>query len=195
MYAAGFNNIQHTRIWRNYLHNVRSAPHNILINRRIWGVNKSGLFFYFFLFVIYRAVCEIILSYACVLTRWQRASDQRDTVWRRGEERRGISRWMRMDDSDCIWSKWAAVRIGSSAAAVDSELSGRVHLEDCDGLSSLLASAVETHPCDCYWALYALHGEVWLLLCSRSQHCTSLFFFLMVLMTLIPSLSNFYSNL
>ena len=64
-----------------------------------------------------------------------------------GEERRGISRWMRMDDSDCIWSKWAAVRIGSSAAAIDSEPNGQVHLEDCDGLSSVLASAVKTNPC------------------------------------------------
>lgn len=115
--------LQHILTWRKFENNVRTALRNVTNMK----CKKSGLLLFCFVFlVIYRGFCEIIFSYACALTQW-RISDQRDTVRRRGEEG-GISRWMRMGDSDCIFAKWAAVRIESSATAIDSELSSQVQL-------------------------------------------------------------------
>lgn len=112
--------------------------------------------------------------YACVVTQWQRASDQRDTMWRRGG---GISKWM--EDGDRIFAKWAAVRIGSSVTAIDSELSSQVQLI-CRRHWSVICSALlcsQANPCDCYWALYALHGEVWLLFFAPDHSIAPAFFF------------------
>ncbi len=100
-------------------------------------------FFYFL--VIYTAVCEIILSCACVWTWWQRAGDQRDTAWRRGGALVFAHelKWVASIVSQPSEQLWGADPRSQPSIRSPAAKSGW-YLEDADGLSAPLVSAVKS---------------------------------------------------